>query len=312
LAEIVCQIGIVAGDIQRLPPARSSLVVLRSGGEDRDELPYEQTDETALWVEVLDRYNHFIEQHDVRLELTPEEKILYLKAEYEGRSSRDWQPKLSEPEFFNRHFYRIFNDGTWEHGGRLYRAWWQNVPSPLRRKITINGEATAELDYSGFLPRSIYHLSGINYPADDDPYVLPELTAYALELGKPEDYFRKSTKTLLVALLNGDGELSHPERAKLKVGFLPRYSRADVECLIAKKHPLLRDFFRTGEGKRNQRLDSDIALDVTSVLMGKGILVLAIHDSFVVQQKDTTKLRELMVSTYKNRLGYEPIIKQAF
>lgn len=114
--------------IGRRLPEKESLIILRAPGEDKIDLRFEQTDETRQWAERLYEYNAFLEQHEVRLELTNREKLLILDKVEEQRSRHDRQPKVVEPEFFRRHLYRIFNDGIWEHGGRFYRGWWQQVP----------------------------------------------------------------------------------------------------------------------------------------------------------------------------------------
>ena len=43
----------------------------------------------------------------------------------------------------------------------MYGAWWITVPKALRRKITINGKPTVELDFSGCAIRMLYHERGL-------------------------------------------------------------------------------------------------------------------------------------------------------
>lgn len=188
----------------------------------------------------------------------------------------------------------------------MYRGWWINTPSEMRHRITIDGEAVVELDYSGFVARSIYHQSGIDYL--DDPYDIKELADYAEEQGYPRHHYRKSIKKMLVALLNGDGECSHPEMVRLDLSFKPRFSRPEIELLIERKHPLIAKRFRTGEGMRNQRLDSDIALSIICNLMDVGIVSLPIHDSFIVGKSAISHLMNQMINEYQHRLGFNPVI----
>ena len=70
-------------------------------------------------------------------------------------------------EFLYKSFHRVFNI-DFDHGGRFYNYIIQQVPSYLRKYITINGNKTVELDYSGFHLRLLYHLEGDDY--QDDPY----------------------------------------------------------------------------------------------------------------------------------------------
>lgn len=309
LQEMAYNCGVSFENVRRELPPKGSLIILRDGDDAKTELRYKPTPETSDWAERLDRYNRFVDQHNIALEITDEEQASYLQSVYDNRPHWDRQPKMTRPEFFNRHSYRIHNDGRWDHGGRFYRTWWQGVPRSLRPKITIDGKKTKERDYSGFLPRSLYHQMGIDYPADKEPYHIPELTALADRGYWEPDTLRKSIKKMLIALLNGDEEDGHPERVKLPLSFDPYFNRKEVEYLIAREHPKLGKLFRTGEGKRNQRLDSDIAFGVITSLMDKEILVLSIHDSFIVQVGHEDALNEAMETSYRERLPFGPVIK---
>jgi len=303
----ICEVSFE--NVRRKLPPKDSLIVLRSGDKAKTELRYRPSRAIRSWAESLDRYNCFVDQHNIALVLTNEEEISYLQSVYDNRSRRDRQPRMTRPEFFNRHSYRIHNDGRWDHGGRFYRTWWQSVPRNLRPKITIDGKKTRERDYSGFLPRSLYHQMQVNYPADKEPYDIPELTAMTNEAGWEPEELRRSVKKMLIALLNEDDDEGHPEKVKLPLSFEPYFSRKDVECLIARQHPKLVKMFRTGEGKRNQRLDSDIAFKIMTRLMDKGILVLSIHDSFIVQEEHQDALNSAMETSYRERLIFDPVIR---
>ena len=309
LIDLIVASAVEMRHVGRRPPARRSLIILRSRGKQKRQIKFDPTEETDGWAAMLDRYNRFIERHNIKLDLSQDEKKAFVQAAYDKRPYWDDQPKMVEPEFFRRHVYRIYNDGRWDHGGRLYRAWWITTPGKLRKKITIDGESTVELDYSGFLPRSIYHQHGIDYPANEEPYEISMLSAYAEWLDQPPDYFRKSIKKLLVALLNGENRDGHPEMVRLEQTFKPAFNRLEVEELIAAKHPFLAEMFRTGKGKCNQRLDSDIAMDILAKLMDRGILALPIHDSFIVQERHKEVLYNTMVESYQKKLNYSPTIK---
>ena len=55
---------------------------------------------------------------------------------------------------------RIFSNGSFEQGERFYRGWWQQVPSELRKFITLDGKRTCEYDYSQLNPHMVYFLRG--------------------------------------------------------------------------------------------------------------------------------------------------------
>lgn len=79
--------------------------------------------------------------------------------------------------------------------------------------------------------------------------------------------------------------------------------------MLERKHRPIQHIFGTHEGKKNQRLESDIALDVITALINKEVLALPIHDSFIVEKKNGDILKSVMVDCYVNRLGRHPLIK---
>ena len=56
--------------------------------------------------------------------------------------------ELHPANFKNIEYYRIFNDSSFERGGRFYGPWWVTLNKDIRRRITLNDEKTEELDYS--------------------------------------------------------------------------------------------------------------------------------------------------------------------
>jgi len=44
-------------------------------------------------------------------------------------------------------YARIFNNSSFEQGGRFYLPWWQIVPRNIRDALLINGEPTVEIDF---------------------------------------------------------------------------------------------------------------------------------------------------------------------
>lgn len=70
--------------------------------------------------------------------------------------------------YTHRTVYRVFNNGSFEEGGRFYGGWWQQIPSRLRQHITLNGTPTVEMDYLALHPRLIYAERNVQY--EGDPY----------------------------------------------------------------------------------------------------------------------------------------------
>jgi hypothetical protein len=299
---------VTANAIDKPPPPISGLIKLRPGKDEGTALiNFVATEETKSWSADLDEYNHFADQHEIWLDLDvkAEKKLLEWWNKKLAEHSR--QPPLAEPEYFNRHFCRIFNDGTFERGGRLYGPWYQYAPKWVRKRIWIDDRATTELDYSGMSLRMIYHDRGIEYL--DDPYEIPELNVYGIQQGGGPKHFREAIKKLVQAMLNNENDDLAPEMIGLDQSFRPKYSRAQVRDMILAKHGAINDVFGTGAGKALQRCDSDIAFDVIISLMEGGILCLPIHDSFIVAKQHEDRLHQQMIISYRSSFDFDPIIK---
>jgi len=287
-----------------LPP--ESLVKLRQGNSKTPLAPYEPTADTRRWEASLDAYNAFQAQQDIALEATAEEEAEWVR--HWNKERAEDRPSLIRPERFRTGLYRTFNNCSFEQGGRMYGGWWINTPKSLRKKITINGQPTVELDFSGCAVRMLYHERGIDYQGD--PYRLEAIAAYELEVGLKADHFREAVKAITQALIN-DCDGLHPEAIALPDGlsFRPKFKRAEVRRMIEEEHAPIADAFRTGAGLRLQRQDSDLALEIIGTLREQGIVALPIHDSFVVNTASRDNLLKQMNLSYEARFGFNPVVK---
>ena len=79
---------------------------------------------------------------------------------------------LEETLYRRRKLNRVFNNGTFDHGGRFYGGWWQRVDGKIRKDIRINNLATVEIDYSAIHVIMLYALIRIDYweRYSKDPY----------------------------------------------------------------------------------------------------------------------------------------------
>lgn len=301
---------IESSDIDLRPTRPANLIILRN--EDKEQIAYQPNAQTSDWSAQLVEYVRFMRQHTVTLDLRPCEETDFVQALNAKRRGEDSQPALVRPEFFRRYPCRIFSNASWEHGGRMYRTFWQEIPSEWRKRLRIDDQPTIELDYSALLPRMIYHQKlGIDYPAEQDPYRTDELTLYAIEQGLDPDHYRASLKTVLAALLNARASDKGLPGYECRRDFLPRYTLKQVHGQLASMHPGLGQFFRTGIGLRMQRLDSDIALGVLGRLKDRGVLALAVHDSFIVKATEQALLYDAMRQVYRQTVGFDPVIKQS-
>ncbi|RWK22307.1 MAG: hypothetical protein EOR43_17205 [Mesorhizobium sp.] len=268
------------------------IIRLRKGSSKKDSVfaDFEPTPETDQMESRLRSYNSFLQSGArINLFLTDDEM-----AELQERREQDQDEfgsfraasRLIDLASGNR-LYRVFNDGCFDHGGRIYGGWWQNVPKEYRRYITINGMPTVEVDFSSMQLAMLYAKVGEQLEGD----------AYAIDGFPPE--LRPLVKTTTLKMINALGRIRAPSRSALPEGI----SWKDLQQAILEKHRPIAGYFRSGEGIRLQRLDSDIAEDVILRMMERGIPVLPIHDSFIVEEEHADELSAVMLDAYQKRMG---------
>lgn len=288
----------------RLP--RERLVRLYETNRKGPYTDFDPTCETEQWTAMLETFNGFLDQQNIALDLSFSEQARVARAWNYKRA--DELPRYHSLELLRTHLYRQFNNGSFEEGGRLYGGWWISIPKQLRPRISINGQATVELDYSGCAIRMLYHQRGLECP--DDPYHLEAIAAFETEKGYPPRHFREAIKDLTQARINGaNREKDMMCELKDGVTFSPQFTREKVTAMIEAKHKAIGDAFGSGEGIRLQRMDSELALNIVTELMEQGISALPIHDSFIVQECHKERLFQEMNDKYKDMFGFNPVIK---
>lgn len=254
--------GLLLPNVTRAP---GELVRLRDG--EGHLVDYRDTARTDELRGFLSAQNEAISSIDLRLEL-------------DGAVTDGPVLKIDELSLYPalRTLYSVYN-GDWNHGGRFYGAWWQQVPKRFRAQLTINGEATAEEDYSQLHPRLLYALAG--EVLTGDAYIIPGV-------------LRDLGKRAFNILLNAMG-------LHQAVGALARYTAGDqveaariIESMKIRHAPIARHF-HTGIGLQLQNRDARMARRVVTGLRRQGIVALPIHDSFIVADRHRDKLQEIMV-----------------
>jgi len=199
----------------------------------------------------------------------------------------------------NKFTRRIFNNHSWEDGGRYYGGWWQGTPKDWRKKILLDGSRAVEIDYSGLHIVLLYALEGTDYwqTVAEDPY--------RLEGYEESERMRSLLKQVLLTSINGESKQNALGAIQKEVNFnKDEYQWVidegiDLGELIdkfSKTHSPISKYFFSGHGVKLQNLDSNIAEMIVNEFTRREIPVLCIHDSFIVpsQYKD-----DLLVSMKK-------------
>ena len=265
-------------------------IVLKSDKRSGKEIiDFEKTDLTNAMESKITRINNNLLNHWADIAI-PHEDLIALK---------DKGVFLEETLYRRRKLHRVFNNSTFEDGGRFYGGWWQGIPSRLRPFITINGKETVELDYSSIHPRMLYAHIGMECP--DDPY----------DVGLDPKY-RDLIKKAFNALINASGRIqqfNNPEDGPVfdedEIGM----SWNEFLKHIKSYHPKLKGLFGTGIGLKFQRIDSDIAEATMLHFARQNIPVLPVHDSFIMHHGYEDELRSVMTKEFENEVDASIPIK---
>ena len=139
----------------------------------------------------------------------------------------------------------------------------------------LNDKKTVEVDYSGMSLRIFAALQGKELPIDKDIYNLD-----FEDWQDRQDPRRKPIKTFVNAILNdeqGNYRLSKTKQA------LTGLTHEQLKDKLFETYEWLEEAIHAGVGLDTQFYDSQIAMTVMKEMMAEGILVLPIHDSFIVR-----------------------------
>lgn len=247
---------------------------------------YADTDQTHAMRDKLNAINRQLLGHWPDLRLT-DAGFEQLRTELSIQLDR--QPV----NFSRRSLHRVFNEGSFEHGGRYYNGWWQNVPSRYRPYITIDGQPTVEVDYCTLNPTIAYALCGADSGNAD---------LYERVLDRPlSPEERQIVKRAFNAMLMAGKRLTHaPDGIYPSVLGL---KWCELRDLIIKAHQPIAHMFFTGIGLSLQYEDSRLAENIMLHFANNGIPVLPIHDSFLIFHSLADELEELMCRLFFEQFG---------
>ena len=198
---------------------------------------------------------------------------------------------IREIQYQDKSLQRIFNV-DFEHGGRFYGGFWQQIPSEYRTRLTIYNSRTFEQDYSSIHFAILYN--EIGQPLNKDPY----------QFGMGD---RKTNKLVLNFMLNSEHlEACLGACRKSKKVTKPKEFKTwkDYILYLQSEHEPIKKYFFTGYGLKLQKIDSDLAEQVQLEMINKGKVILCIHDSFVCRLRDLGDLIECMNNASTSQLGF--------
>lgn len=271
---------------------RTSSEIIRQRDAEGNEVDYEACSEAEQMRTRLKAWNEFAALHWIDIAVRDDELIGCSISSRddeteEQRTERRHRTGFALPDFTANQLHRVFNRSSFRFGGRFYGGWWQSVPKAYRKRIMIDGHPTREVDFSAMLLRMLYDLNGAEMVGD--PYTLEEI----------DPRHRPIIKKALLALINAgsDQRIQTQQTDGMPITWPELIERLQT------KHRQISHYFHSGIGLELQRKDSDIA-EIVMIEAAKGnVLVLPVHDSFVVPHMRTNSIKQLMMDAYRRVMG---------
>ena len=213
---------------------------------------------------------------------------------------------LSINKRLDGYVHRVFNNGSFSMGGRFYGPEYQTIRKEYRSTIKINGNESAELDFSYLHFQMMYNLMG--FQLSWDPYL------FAGNDKKMRDLFKRASNIMINAPTRISAKKAltnylnkHHESIELIRSY--NLSVNDIINKFIPVHEPIRNFFNSGFGLKLQNYDSQIANNILYHFTRQGIPCLVIHDSFIVEQKYRDELEAIMKECYFQEFGYNCDVK---
>ena len=187
---------------------------------------------------------------------------------------------------------RIFNNGSWYEGGRLFDGFWETMRREDRfkflrvgTKANPDGERIANVDFGQLFPTLAYHRASRDMPNGDLYDIVGDGSS------------REGWKTLINAMLFADRPMTRwPEETSR---FFPRGTKLqDALALVRHVHAPIAKLFGTGVGFKLMLTESGILIEALGHFARRGIVALPLHDSVLVAESDAEAAAGIMAEAF--------------
>lgn len=208
---------------------------------------------------------------------------------------------------------------SFNQGGRLYGRH-QNLTDTERETISIDGKPTVEVDYSCLQAAILYASSGAELAFDAYlGHIYGKLAREAFKTGFSVLVNTNNQHAARRAWVNEWKRRCRRKNSREKKRHAKRVLRAldkrqlefeDIMRELQRRHSRIRSHFWTCCGLKLQNKDVELVYSVCLHFCKKGIPILPIHDSFIVQEEHQAELEQVMVSAFQRIFKALPMIKK--
>lgn len=202
---------------------------------------------------------------------------------------------------------RVFNDASWLKNGRLYGAFWINMPKADRfQRLRLGsaahpeGEQLVSCDFKQFNVRAAYHLANEPIPPGD---------LYDIDGGGQN---RETYKKLTNAMLNAGKRLQNLPR-DVQAALPPGVKAKDAIAAIERHHAPIAQLFWTGAGFQLAAIESAILIDCLHALHKENVTALPLHDAILCPRSEASRVcdvMEIVSGLYGEGLRARPSIEE--
>jgi len=272
-------------------------IILRD--EDKNDLEYEDKRYITDMRQLVEQYNKLLEKTFIDIQSLDKPRIELPERSRRQRNNKPIYVNITHHDKFVR---RIFNNSSFEDGGRFYGGWWQRIDSDYRKDIRLNDVPTVEIDYSSLHVILAYTQAGLDYwqNTDKDPYDLP-----VSGVNNPE-HSRDITKLFFLLSLNASNEQSLFKAFRSELNYkaypyaFPDAVLAELLDTIKQAHSDIEHLICSGAGLRLMNIDSRICEYVIADFMKTDTPILTVHDSFIVPFEEEDRLLQLMKEAFEH------------
>lgn len=275
LVELVVGSGVAAEDFVILPP-HETIILKGPRGTRFDEpvaIDYADDDNTLRIREEMERINRCLMEADVSIVGEPLDE-----------SGRPIDPT-------DRAMRRVFSNGSFDEGGRLFGGFWQPMNKRQRHDhILIDGQPATTLDYGQMNAMILYGHAGAT-PPKGDAYFLPGL-----------ENWREGIKKVFNAMVYAPNQLSRFPKFTNRL-FPEGVAVEEVTSAVEKRHPAIRHLFYRSLGLHAMYLESQVLVRLMLRLSEKSRTALPVHDAVIVRRDQVDLVKAEMKGSFRELMA---------